>query len=246
LKYYYFKYFGFETLKNSRMKNRTSLCLIGFILTISSCFTPKYAKTSAKEENRMNAIISDWIMNFACYPESYKSVSFEKMCGLLHIVDGKNYPEDRKYAIKHTFTLLNKDKVLCTTSCTFVLEYDYSINMVSFKDIVPYGGAFPPDINSWLSKFGRQLTQNDTMEFLKNINKNYFCSQSMSCSSPVTKIKKYCIQNNQSIYEYFFTADGEKHVGFYATPVVDTLKLEGKFNVKYVGGFSNVNKLVFD
>ncbi len=139
----------------------TGLILIGCTFNFESG-----SKFNDKEE-RLKTELSNWIKKYALYPDSYESVSFSGFTHMIQIIDGDTLFDTEKYKIQHVHKLLDRDSIMTTFEGFFVLNYDFSVNMIETERNLSIGGAYPPEINEWIDKHGRDLTSVDSVELLK-------------------------------------------------------------------------------
>jgi len=137
------------------------------ILTISSCGHRLSSEEQQQYQDKINKVqsgVSDWIKKHALYPDSYESISFGEFSESVSIRHDEKIPNTENYVIKHIHKILDKDSNLTTFSGYFILEYDYSVNIIETERSNSIGGAFPPHIQVWTDKFGRPGNQQDSLE----------------------------------------------------------------------------------
>ncbi|MBO0358001.1 hypothetical protein J0X19_08600 [Hymenobacter sp. BT186] len=157
-------------------KKAVKISTILIILLINSC---KHRLTSEEDKHYQDNIrksqkgISDWIKNNALYPNSYKPISFSKYSESYTAENDAKIPNTEIYVLKHIHNILDKDSNLTTFSGYFILEHDYSVNIIETTRSNSVGGAFPPETQIWMNKFGRTMTHQDTLELRQKYKDNY-------------------------------------------------------------------------
>lgn len=121
----------------------------------------QYQDNISKVENG----ISNWIKRHALFPDSYESVSFGEYSESSINRHDEKIPNTEIYVMRHTHRILDKDSILRTFSGYFILEHDYSINIIETERSNSIGGAFPPQIQVWTDRFGRPENHQDSLEF---------------------------------------------------------------------------------
>lgn len=138
------------------------------ILTISNCghkLSPIEQKQYQENINKAQNEVSKWIKEHALYPESYESVSFGEYSESFSKRVDEKIPNTETYIIKHTHKILDKDSNMTTFSGYFILEHDYSVNIIEAERSKSIGGAFPPQLQIWMDNFGRPANHQDSLEF---------------------------------------------------------------------------------
>jgi hypothetical protein len=152
----------------STRQDRMKLLIILTILTIGSCghrLSPEEEKQYQDNMNKVQNGVSNWIKKQALYPDSYESVSFVEYSESFSKRHDEKIPNTENYVIKHTHKILDKDSILTIFSGYFILEHDYSVNIIETERSNSIGGAFPPQIQVWTDKFGRPENHQDSLEF---------------------------------------------------------------------------------
>jgi len=113
-----------------------------------------------KEERTQNAIyrpplevaIKSFILKYALYPQIYLPVSFDLF------LNNETY-----LGIRHTYIIKNNAGITDTVKNFFVTNSKNEIQEIAEK--VTYTEAsYPPKINDWLTKYGRQLSKQDSID----------------------------------------------------------------------------------
>lgn len=129
----------------------------------------KNAQEKLKLKKQTENAIQSFIRDYAKFPESYKSISFENF-HLLSTIDPKTSKTDEKskmYVIGHHYQL--KDSLGIKMECfnTFKLNSEFMINVIEAEESDTYS-SFPPRINEWLKLYGRILTEEDKKKISYN------------------------------------------------------------------------------
>jgi hypothetical protein len=152
--------------------------LIFFFLLINS-FSCGYNILTDEEIKKNNEIkkeveesISSWIIKYALYPKSYQSISFEEFTTSIEQNKEGKITNSEVYVMKHTHKILDKDSIIKEFSGYFILNNGFKITSIENVRSNSNGGGSTLDWNVWLSKFGKTLNHEDSVEF-----KNYEKSQ---------------------------------------------------------------------
>lgn len=150
-------------------KNKKTMKLLTFLLllVILSCEQQPSPQNQQKYQDnfmKVQSEVSDWIKKHALYPDSYESVSFSEYSESFSKRHDEKIPNTENYVIKHTHTMLGKDSILSTFTGYFILEFDYSVSVIETERSNSFGGAFPPETQIWIEKFGRPENRQDTIE----------------------------------------------------------------------------------
>ncbi len=152
--------------------------LIFFFLLINS-FSCGYNILTDEEIIKNNEIkkeveesISSWIIKYALYPKSYQSISFEEFTTSIEQNKDGKIPNSEVYVMKHIHKILDKDSITKEFSGYFILNNSFKITSIENERSNSSGGGSTFDWNVWLSKFGKTLNHEDSVEF-----KNYEKSQ---------------------------------------------------------------------
>jgi len=127
--------------------------------------TPKEMEENNQRIEKCESAVSDWIKKHAAYPESYIPIEFSEY-GEAYMGNGsEKIPNSESYSIHHTHRIKNINGDTTTFSGYFILQYDYFVDIIEDTKTNSAGGAFPPRLEIWLSKFGRPLTKEDSLEW---------------------------------------------------------------------------------
>lgn len=131
--------------------------------------TYENAQEKLKLKKQTENAIQSFILDYAKFPESYKSISFDRF-HLLTTIDPKTAKTDEKtkmYVIGHHYQL--KDSLGVVVECfnTFKLNSEFMINVIEAEESDTYS-SFPPRINEWLKLYGRNLTEDDKKKISYN------------------------------------------------------------------------------
>jgi len=145
------------------MKDLRYLVLLMFVGCIS-IQSPEEKSAQAERYQKSQESVTNWIKYNALYPESYKSVSFSEYSESISYRFGAPIQGTTNYFLRHVHEILDKDSVVKTFSGYFILEDNYSVNIIETQKSNSLGGAFPPRVNIWLEKFGRPRTEQDSID----------------------------------------------------------------------------------
>lgn len=179
-------------------------------MLLLNCFGCGYHILTDEEIQKSNEIkkeiegsISSWIKKYALYPESYQSISFDEFStSITQNKEGK-IPNSEVYVIKHTHKILDKDSITKEFSGFFILNHALKITNIEVERSNSLGGGSNLDWNVWLSKFGKTLSREDSVEF-----KNYEKSQ----IKKLFKELKSGLENGDSYIEGENVEDAKKMI----------------------------------
>jgi hypothetical protein len=104
--------------------------------------------------------VREWIINYAKYPKSYESLSFDNFA-ITSSIDSSCI-NCNTLTTKHKFVLLNRDSIQEIAEITFMLdEYEYIKAFANHK--VNFSGSLFEDY--FITHYGRSLTQADSIYF---------------------------------------------------------------------------------
>ena len=140
------------------------------ILTLSTCSHrlshEEQLQYDARYTKAQNAV-SNWIKKHALYPNSYESVAFSEYSESVGTRNDEKNPNTENYVIKHTHKILDKDSNLTTFSGYFILEYNYSVNIIETVRSNSIVGSYPPQTQVWTDKYGRLPNRQDSIDLDK-------------------------------------------------------------------------------
>lgn len=182
---------------------------IFFFLLISgfSCgyhiLTDEEIQKSNEIKKEIEGSIGSWIKKYALYPKSYQSISFDEFStSIMQNKEGK-IPNSDVYVMKHTHKILDKDSIIKEFSGYFILNNGFKITSIENVRSNSNGGGSTLDWNVWLSKFGRTLNNEDSVEF-----KNYERSQIKKIFNEL----KSGLENSDSYIEGENAVDAKKMI----------------------------------
>ncbi|HEX6180504.1 MAG TPA: hypothetical protein VFZ47_04615 [Chitinophagaceae bacterium] len=127
---------------------------LGEILT---SMVKTFKKTNDQFDKRpeVENIVSNFIRQYATYPETYKPISFP------NFRVGFDNEGPTGFNIRHEFELRNNDGKTEKVIYAFALTPKMRITVIE-KDSTNYGMAIPSKLESWLKPFGRKLDGKDS------------------------------------------------------------------------------------
>lgn len=136
-------------------------------ITVGLMATESYSQIELRNDLdlkriQIEKIINEFIVEYAQFPESYKSIEFTDY--IIHsVVDSKTL-DDRKetesYEIKHVYQIKNKAGEIQEFSHYFILTHDLSINIIEFSRSKKIW-VNPPELSNWFDLIGRKLSKKD-------------------------------------------------------------------------------------
>ena len=102
-------------------------------------------------------IVSGFIKQYAMHPNSYKPISFPYFS-----MGSDNDGGPRHFGIRHEYELKNNEGKTEKVISAFVLDKGLKVNVIE-KDSSTYISASPPKLDYWLKRFGRKLTNGDSL-----------------------------------------------------------------------------------
>jgi len=146
-------------IKIVKLKILSYLLLLACI-GCSNMLTPEEKERYEKCQEEVSA----WIKNYAQYPESYESISFEAYSELVSKQEGVKIHESEVYVLKHVHKILDRDSIMETFTGYFILAHDFSVNIIETSRSNETGRAFPPRVALWMDQFGRPQTAEDCID----------------------------------------------------------------------------------
>ena len=141
-----------------------SLCVFVLCIGCINIQSPEEKAAQAERYQKCQESISNWIKYNAQYPESYKSISFGEYSESISKRSGEPIAGTENYFLHHVHEILDKNGVMQTFSGYFILEDDFSVNIIETQKSNSLGGAFPPRVDAWLDKYGRPRTVQDSID----------------------------------------------------------------------------------
>ncbi|WMJ71999.1 hypothetical protein RCC89_02255 [Cytophagaceae bacterium ABcell3] len=146
---------------------KPSIIFIALLLINTSCISflseEEIKELEEKQEKAENSV-KQWIQKYALYPKSYEEIAFDHFQEGYTSRKGKKVPDSETYVIWHKHKLLTRDSIPSTFSGYFLMENDFYITLIEEKRSNAIAGGFPPKVNDWMEKLGRELNYNDTLE----------------------------------------------------------------------------------
>lgn len=140
---------------------------IVFVLTIvlSSCghrMSKKETDDYSARKKLCEEAVARFIKNYAAYPESYVPIDYTEYRESETVNNDGKVPNSEKFSIKHSHKIKARNGDTCVFSGYFKLEHDYFVDIIEDTLSNSIGSAYPPILNAWLDKFGRQLNFQDS------------------------------------------------------------------------------------
>jgi len=130
---------------------------LGQFLSIMSDKIKKDKDNLAKRPEIEN-IVSEFIKQYASYPNSYRPISFPRFS-----MGSDNEGGPVHFSIQHEYEIKNNQGKTETVISAFVLDKNLRINIIE-KDSSSYLEAFPPKLEYWFKSFGRKLNKKDSVD----------------------------------------------------------------------------------
>jgi hypothetical protein len=136
-------------------------------LTISSITKESYnqitvRKSQAIKKQEIEKKIKEFILEYAEFPDSYKPIEFKDfiLSSTFDPINNITRENSEGYEILHTYRIKDKQGKETKFSHYFILEYDFSINIIeSTRTDITW--VSNPEIELWLEVIGRKLTRKD-------------------------------------------------------------------------------------
>lgn len=136
-------------------------------ITVSAMATESYSQIELRNDlsikkTEIEKIISEFILEYAQFPESYESIEF--MDYITHSIVDSETLNSRKnsesYEIKHKYRIKDKNGKLQEFSHFFILDHDFSINIIE-QSRSEKMWVNPPELQFWLELIGRNLSNKE-------------------------------------------------------------------------------------
>ncbi len=140
--------------------------MVSFAL-ILVCFSCNARKKMEKDEQKTREIVQDWIKKYAMYPETYKAINFtnyQVSCECKGVVMPKC--KNCAYSCRHQFQLKNREGNPEEFAAYFTAnDLRYVVMIEETRGNTT--SVWPPETELFMTRFGRELTQQDKTEMLK-------------------------------------------------------------------------------
>lgn len=123
-----------------------------------------YGSIEAMEEEKKmkfktESEVSKLIRNYAKYPDSYESMSFEQF-HVMHIADGETLKKEKNsedYVIGHRYRIKDVHGNIVECYNTFKFDHEFQINIIEGEESNTVS-AYPPRVQEWLDSYGKELS----------------------------------------------------------------------------------------
>jgi hypothetical protein len=146
------------------MKNLTVILMTILISCSGHIMTQQDKDDFIKREKKCEDAVTSWIKKNAVYPDSYMSLGFKEYSEGSKLNGDEKIPNSERYSIFHTHKIKDINGETVTFSVYFKLEHDYFVDIIEIENSNSIGGAYPPETEIWLDKFGRPMTTKDSTE----------------------------------------------------------------------------------